>query len=116
MELRELDLTISREHDHPDIDTTQRYLCMIGGTYWVGKFERSFRGLIFHGWHDNAILYDRPGTNNSHWNKIYQIVESSKESYDRIVAKSNQDKSWTPRDKKIVRNSNGNIILKYQHR
>lgn len=113
MNLEEVDLTLSREHDHHDIDTNHRYLCMIGGTYWVGKFERTLRGLIFHGWHDNAILYDRPGLNDSHWNKIYKIVETPMEAKFRQDMKETQTERWRPHSKKVVRNSNGRVILKY---
>lgn len=116
MILEEVDLSLSREHDHPHVNTEDRYLCMIGGTYWVGKFDRSNRGLIFHGWHDNAILYDRPGLNDSHWNKIYRIVETSQEQYNRENCKQNQKERWRPRSKKVVRNSSGRVILKYKQK
>ena len=114
MELREINLELGEDHDHNEISTNDKYLCLIGGTYWVGTFKRTNRGLIFHGWHDNAILYDKPGINDSHWNKVYQILETVDEALFRVDIKKAQTEKWRPRSKKVVRNSSGKVILKYK--
>lgn len=114
MEVKEINLELGSDHDHDDININNKHLCLIGGTYWVGTFERTKRGLVFHGWHDNAILYDKPGVNGSHWNKVYVIEETVDEALNRVDIKNTQTEKWRPRSKKVVRASNGKVILKYK--
>jgi hypothetical protein len=111
MNLTEIDLCRGTENDHPEILVGLKYLCLIGGTYWAGTFNRINRGLIFNGWHDNVILYDRPGVNNSQWNKVFLIEESASEREYRCSIKE-QSPKWTPRRIKLVRDSSGKIVLR----
>lgn len=69
----ELDLRLGdKAHTHPDLNTTDQYLCLINNQWFIGKFFEAWFGLSFSGWH-NTLQYDKPGTNNSRWQRIIQI-------------------------------------------
>lgn len=121
MELQEIDLSIGEDHTHPQINTHKQYLCSISGIYSVGYFEEIKRGLLFHNAPDSAILYDKPGINNSCWNKIYQIDETLDEAQNRaqnyfyvenFIKKHHPEKPRT--SKKAVKTSYGKVVLKYK--
>jgi len=105
MKLEEIDLLSGDDHTHPQICTQNKYLCIIAGAYLVGQFEKVNRGLLFHNAHDSAILYDKPGINNSRWNKVYKINESEK-----IEIGSEKHRA----SKKTVKTSCGKVVLKYK--
>ena len=84
MNLVELDLTkqsfrkgsqkegLENTNDHPDIKQNTFYLCKIDGNYYAGKFLRTWFGLSFTGHY--TYQYDKPNTNHSQWENIWEIV------------------------------------------
>jgi len=77
--LKELDLTLGEGHEHPDIKIGKDspfYLCKIRGRFYAGRFGRQWFGLNFHGFTSvcGSIQYDKPGTNRSGWEGIWEIV------------------------------------------
>lgn len=74
LKLKELDLTKGEGHNHPDIDINKTYLCKIDGNYFAGTFNIQWYGLNFNGWWC-GLQYDKPGTNSSSWERIWEIIE-----------------------------------------
>lgn len=60
-------------HDHPDISIKKRYLAKIDGEFFVGKFTREWYGFSFDGWHDVGCQLDKPRTNGSDWQGLWEI-------------------------------------------
>lgn len=75
VQLKQLDLSLSKKHEHPDIKTDEtEYLCKIDGDFFAGRFSRQWYGLNFDGWINPAGLqFDAPGQNASMWQEIYEI-------------------------------------------
>lgn len=61
--------------DHPDISTKKQYLIKWDGRYYAGGFSMEWYGLNFEGIYDAGLQYDAPGTNCSHWQAIWEIIE-----------------------------------------
>jgi hypothetical protein len=61
-------------HDHPDIVCRKQYLALIKGKYFAGYFSRQWYGWNFDGWHGCGMQLDRPGTNSSLWEGLWEIV------------------------------------------
>ena len=61
-------------HRHPDIKLKTNYLAKIGGQFFAGTFIEVWFGLNFDGWHA-PLQYDRPGTNSSRWERLWEIIE-----------------------------------------
>jgi hypothetical protein len=71
--LKPLDLTLGDRHDHPDIRTDgTQYLARINNRFFCGSFSRQWYGLNFGGW--VTLQYDKPGTNCSNWQAIWEIA------------------------------------------
>ena len=60
------------KHWHPKISTKKLYLVKINGTYYVGTFDLQWYGHSFSGLGFNTQL-DRPGTNSSMWQAIWEM-------------------------------------------
>ncbi len=73
VKLKPLDMSRSKEHSHPDISSSKNYLCLIGGEFYAGQFNREWYGLNFDGWCD-GLQFDEPGTNGSDWQQIWEIT------------------------------------------
>jgi hypothetical protein len=71
-----LDLTLGTPYDHPTIRTDgTQYLARIRGRFHCGTFSRQWYGLNFNGWITAVGLqYDKPGTNYSHWQDLWEIA------------------------------------------
>lgn len=70
-----LDMSLSSEHDHPQIKAGQKYLCLINNQYFAGEFNKHWYGWHFDGWH-YGLQFDAPGTNASQWQAIWEIKTS----------------------------------------
>ena len=70
-----LDMSKAKEHELPGLDTKKTYLCLIGGTYFVGQFNRQWYGWFFDGWIQGTIglQFDAPGWNRSSWQQIWEL-------------------------------------------
>ena len=75
---KSLDLTKGEGHEHPDIKENTQYFAKIYGKFWQGTFNREWYGWNFNGW-VNHLQYDKPGTNRSDWEEIWEILEPNKE-------------------------------------
>lgn len=63
-------------HGHPDITSKARYLALIGGSWFAGGFSRQWYGWSFDGWGGGGGLQlDKPGTNASSWQALFEIVK-----------------------------------------
>lgn len=74
--LREIDLSKGENKRHPEFkeDGTQ-YLCKIHGKFYVGGFRSVWYGQMFDGWKNPSLQYDKPGTNLSGWELVYELKE-----------------------------------------
>jgi hypothetical protein len=70
--LTPLDMSLAKEHQHPDINSKDTYLCLIDGRYFTGKFSKVWFGWSFDGWH-NDLQFDAPGWNSSGWQQIWKL-------------------------------------------
>lgn len=80
MKLREIDLTKKGRtgHDHPDIKPwPTQYLCRINKRFFAGYFTRLHFGWSFSGWFGGPLQYDRPGTNSSSWERLWEIIDDT---------------------------------------
>jgi hypothetical protein len=59
--------------DHPDIDEGRRYLVQYDGLYYVGRFSRQWYGWNFEGVYPTGVQLDKPGTNSSAWEGLWEI-------------------------------------------
>lgn len=73
MKLIELDLTRGDVHDHPEIKQKASYLARIHGEYFCGQFSRQWYGWNFDDGWGSGHQYDKPGTNCSQWEKLWEI-------------------------------------------
>lgn len=64
------------ESHHPDISARKQYLVLIDGSFYAGQFCRQWFGWNFEGgpW-DAGYQLDKPGTNASLWQGIWEIVK-----------------------------------------
>lgn len=115
MILQEINLQTGDDHSHPELlNPNNNYVCVIGGNFLIGKFELIKRGLVLHTSHDITILYDKPGTVDSQWNKVYQILETVDEAVDRADFKRAFPDKWKQARNRTVRSSAGKVLLKYK--
>jgi hypothetical protein len=80
IKLKSLDMTKSDKHNHPDLNTKDTFLCLIGGEFFVGKFTKQWYGFNFMGWIGNpnaGLQFDAPGTNCSRWEQIWKIQKKT---------------------------------------
>lgn len=59
--------------DHPDITVRKQYLIKYNGDFYAGKFKRVWYGWSFCGVYDAGVQLDKPGTNGSNWQAIWEI-------------------------------------------
>lgn len=79
LKLKEIDLTKGKEHNHPDINCKDTYLCKINGNFFAGNFSKQWYGLNFDNWYgDSGLQYDTPGTNASMWEQVWLITKVNK--------------------------------------
>jgi len=74
VKLIEIDLSKGKEHEHPDFNDTDNFLCKIDGELHVGRFDRQWYGWNFRGWRWNmaaGLQYDTPGWNSSRWGTVW---------------------------------------------
>jgi hypothetical protein len=72
--LKEINLELGEGHNHPYIRTDgTEYLCLYNGNYMTGRFSTQWYGLSFFGGF-LSHQYDKPGTNSSSWQRIFEIV------------------------------------------
>lgn len=78
--LMPIDLTKGDGHHHPDIRPGRtQYLVLIDGRYYAGTFSEQWYGLNFcPAWGANSHQYDKPGTNYSGWEAVWEIHTFSK--------------------------------------
>lgn len=69
-----LDMSLSDESEHPQINSKDTFLCLIGGTYHTGRFSKQWYGWNFEGVYDAGLQFDAPVTNSSDWQQIWRIV------------------------------------------
>lgn len=81
MKLKKINLKKCTEHPeeggftmHPDISTRKWYLAKHAGNYAAGKFEMEWYGLNFDGFYDAGLQFDKPGTNGSDWQGLWEII------------------------------------------
>ena len=60
--------------NHPDISLRKNYLIKYDGRFYAGKFGREWYGLNFNGVYDAGAQFDKPGTNASSWQGVWEIV------------------------------------------
>jgi hypothetical protein len=65
-------------HDHPDISTRKQYLIKFAGQYYAGMFTREWFGWNFDGVYDAGLQLDKPGTNCSDWQGLWEIRPRTK--------------------------------------
>lgn len=71
----ELDLTKGEGHKHPDLNSTDNFLCLIGERWFFGTFSELWYGWSFNGWlNRTGLQYDTPGTNASCWKRIIRVA------------------------------------------
>jgi hypothetical protein len=68
-----IDLTKGENRNHPDIKLNKDYLVLYNGTFYAGQFGREWYGLNFQAIYDAGCQYDKPGTNSSLWQAIWEI-------------------------------------------
>lgn len=61
-------------HDHKDIKSRKQYLAKVGGTFAAGTFSRQWYGWSFNAIYDAGLQLDKPGTNASMWQGLWEIV------------------------------------------
>jgi len=61
--------------DHPDISSKKTYLVKIDGKFFLGKFSRQWYGWNFDDWGTSGIQLDKPGTNSSDWQGIWELCK-----------------------------------------
>lgn len=63
-------------HDHAAIKPRARYLARFDGCWYAGSFSRQWFGWSFDlGSH--SVQLDKPGTNHSRWEALFEIVAQS---------------------------------------
>ena len=60
---------------HPDIRTETPYLALLSGQFYAGKFSEQWYGWNFDGWGTSGAQLDKPGTNCSMWEGLWEIVK-----------------------------------------
>jgi len=75
--LKQIDLSKGTENKHPDIkaDGKTPYLIKYGNEFSAGTFEKEDGLMNFDGWYGLPLQYDKPGTNRSYWQGVWEIVE-----------------------------------------
>lgn len=68
----EVDLSKTTKHGSDELTVGPVYLCLKGGHYYVGKFNKVWYGLTFDGW-GGHFQYDPPGTNSSNWQRVWRF-------------------------------------------
>lgn len=63
----------SKEHNHPEINDQDTFLCLIDGKYFCGRFSKVWFGWSFDDWYGGPIQFDAPGTNSSAWQQVWII-------------------------------------------
>jgi len=83
-----VDLSKAEESECPGIKTGRtQYLCLIGGEFFAGTFNRQWYGLNFEGWHDVGLQFDAPGTNASRWQAVWEILTEPEDEVEKLVRK-----------------------------
>lgn len=81
MKLKKINLMKATKHpsggftNHPDISLRKNYLVKYAGRLYAGKFEREWYGLNFDGIYDAGAQFDKPGTNGSDWQGVWEIIQ-----------------------------------------
>ena len=60
-------------HGHPDITAARYYLAKIDGAFYAGRFSKQWYGWSFDGWEGVGLQLDKPGTNESLWQDLWEI-------------------------------------------
>lgn len=60
-------------HDHPDIRTEKQYLVKYNGCFHAGTFSPEWYGWCFNGIYSAGAQLDKPGTNASAWQGLWEI-------------------------------------------
>lgn len=85
IQLIALDMSLAREHQHPEIKTDGTYyLVRFDSDYYAGTFHNNWYGLDFDGWNGTPLQFDAPGFNSSDWEQIWEIVDCR--NLDRRIA------------------------------
>jgi hypothetical protein len=73
--LKNIDLSKSHKHEHPDINIDKHYIVKINGEWFLGMFNKQWFGLNFAPWINGqvGIQFDAPGFNCSNWEKVIEI-------------------------------------------
>ncbi len=58
---------------HESIGEGKLYLAKIDGQYFVGKFSKQWHGWFFDGWYNEELQLDKPDTNGSMWEGLWEI-------------------------------------------
>ena len=80
IKLKKIDLNKTTQHkegyftEHPDIKLNKWYLACVGGNYAAGQFTKQWYGLNFDGFYDSGLQLDKPGTNLSEWQGLWEII------------------------------------------
>ena len=61
--------------EHPDINLKKCYLAKWDGHFVAGHFSRQWFGLHFCGFWATGFQFDKPGTNHSPWQALWEIIE-----------------------------------------
>jgi len=76
MRLVKIDISKAKGHHHSDIKADgTNYLVRISNKLYAGTFSMQWYGLNFKGWNNSTtgLQFDKPGTNGSNWQEIYQL-------------------------------------------
>ena len=73
--LKKIDLSKGGDSSHPDINTESEYLVKIDNKWFAGRFVKIWFGLSFQEWFGQPFQYDKPETNRSRWEEIWEIQE-----------------------------------------
>jgi len=74
IKLKALNMSKSKENNHPQINDDSQYLCLIGEEFYAGTFSQEWFGWTFKPqWGHNCIQFDAPGYNSSKWVQIWEI-------------------------------------------
>jgi hypothetical protein len=71
--LREVDLSLSEGHTHPDIVVGRTYMVKISGAWFLGRFAKVWFGLTFSPWGNAGLQFDAPGCNGSRWQRVIEV-------------------------------------------
>lgn len=72
---KEIDLTKSNRHEHPDIKTDGTlYLVRFNNRWYLGPFIRVWFGLSFPEWGNAGMQFDAPGYNKSSWERVLEVT------------------------------------------